>query len=312
MDLMICLLSGGASALWAAPVPGVSLGELRATTDALMRAGAPIAELNTVRKHLSRIAGGQLALASGAGEILTLAVSDVLGSPPEVIGSGPTVPDPTTFSDALHLIRERRVSAPERVIRYLQRGAAGEVPDTPKPSHPRWTSSTYHILLAIDHALRAARAHLLAAGYEAEIVSSRLEGEARVVATRSVERAAGLARQGARRRALIWGGESTVTVSGKGAGGPCQEMAMAAAIAIDGDRRLVVGCLATDGTDGPTAAAGGIVDGTSVARMTAKGLDPRKLLAENDASAGLTAVGDIVVTGPTGTNVNDLMIILLD
>jgi glycerate 2-kinase len=311
-DLLLCLLSGGASSLWSAPVQGVTLGDLRGLTQDLLRAGASIHEINTVRKHLSRIAGGRLALASPAGRIVTIAVSDVVGSEPEVIGSGPTAPDPGTYADALGVLSARGVAVPARVRAHLTRGAAGGVEETPGPSHPRWQHCSYHVVASVRDALRGAEEALDARGYRVEVRSERMVGEAREVSREAVEYALRHARDRGGRLAFLWGGEPTVTVRGAGRGGRCQEMAVAAAAAIAGLPGIHVGCLATDGSDGPTFAAGGVVDGWSVDRATRAGVQASDSLRDNASLDFLHAARDLVVTGPTGTNVNDLLVILVD
>jgi glycerate 2-kinase len=310
-ELVLCLLSGGASALWAAPPDGVSLAALRAVTRALLLAGAPIAELNTVRKHLSRIAGGQLARAAAPTPILTLAISDVIGVPPDVIGSGPTLPDPTGYAGAREILQARSIHAPPAVMHHLQRGLAGELPETVKPGELT-SPAPFHLLASVRDALRAAALAAEGLGYRAEIVSDALEGEASQVGG-AIARAALRARDaGHGPVALLWGGETTVTVRGDGRGGRNQELALAAALALEGEGGLLVASMGTDGVDGPTDAAGGIADGSTTARGRAAGLDPRASLARNDAHTFLHAAGDLIVTGPTGTNVNDVMVGLIE
>lgn len=314
-DVVLCLLSGGASALWPAPPAGVSLGELRAATDGLLRAGAPIAEINTVRKHLSRIAGGRLAAAAHPARVLTLAVSDVVGGAPEVIGSGPTSPDPTTYADALEVLRARRADVPTAVRRHLQTGDAGEAAETPKPGDPALAGAALHVVLRGRDALEGAARRAEALGWRATVVTDALEGEAREVAQQVAALAWGAHAEGASARlpaAFLLGGETTVRVTGGGRGGRNQELALAAALEIDGEPGITVAAFGTDGVDGPTAAAGGVVDGGTVARGRAAGLDARDHLARNDAHPFLRAVGGLLVTGPTGTNVNDVVVVLVD
>jgi len=311
-DLLLCLLSGGASSLWSAPVPGITLGDLRDLTANLLRAGAAIHEINAVRKHLSRIAGGRLALSSPAGRIVTIAVSDVVGSEPEVIGSGPTAPDPSTYADALDVLSARGVEVPSRIRAHLTRGAKGGIEETPDPSHPRWGLCSNHVVASVGDALRGAEAMLRARGYRVEIRTERMVGEAREVSREAVEFALRRRNDGGDRLALLWGGEATVTVQGAGRGGRCQEMALAAAVSIAGHPGILVGCLATDGSDGPTAAAGGVVDGSSVERAARAGVHATDALRENASLDFLHAARDLVVTGPTGTNVNDLLVVLVD
>lgn len=307
-DLVLCLLSGGASALWAAPPVGVSLGDLQRITASLLRSATPIEELNTVRKHLSVISGGRLARAVAPAQIVTLAVSDVVGSAPDVIASGPTVPDPTTFAEAIEILERRGIAVGPAVRRYLEAGARGEVPETPEPGEidePR-VCVIMDNESALDSAARSAREF----GYAVEIVDDRLAGEAREVAREIVARARAALASGSR-VALIWGGETTVTVTGDGRGGRNQEAALAAAIEMEGTPGITIGAFGTDGTDGPTNAAGGIVDGETASRGRAAGLDPQNHLDRNDSYAFLHASGDLLITGPTRTNVNDVIVALV-
>lgn len=311
-DLVLCLLSGGASALWAAPPEGVSLGELRETTRALLRSGAPIEEVNTVRRHLSRIAGGGLARAAFPARTAALVLSDVAGSPPEAIGSGPTAPDPSRYADALEVLRRREVAVPSAVLRHLQRGLAGEVPETPKPGDASLARSTVHLVGENASALRAAADAAERLGYTARVVSDRLHGEARQLGAEIAAqalRARGGAADGP--TALLYGGESTVTVTGDGRGGRNQELALAAALALDGEAGVVVAALGTDGRDGPTHAAGAIVDGGTARRGRERGGEPVAALARNDSGTFLEGAGELLVTGPTGTNVADLVVALV-
>jgi len=313
-DLVLCLLSGGASALWPAPVEGVSLTDLRAVTGALLRAGATIREMNTVRKHLSRISGGWLARAAYPARVVTLAVSDVVGSPLDVIGGGPTVPDPSTFADALGVLSAREIAVPPAVTRYLQAGAAGVASETPEPGDPCFERVSAHVVASNADALRGAAARAERLGYRAEILADDLEGEARrvahAIARAAIERQRVLA-SGDAPLALILGGETTVTVRGGGTGGRNQELALALALELEGHPGIVAATLGTDGTDGPTHAAGGIVDGGTTARAAAVHLDSRDHLARNDSTPLLLATGDLLVTGPTGTNVCDVVVLLV-
>lgn len=310
-DLLLCLLSGGASALWPAPPNGISLAELQATTDALLRAGAPIAAMNTVRKHLSRIAGGQLARAADPARVLTLAVADVIGADDDAIGSGPTLPDPSHFADAVEVLRRYDVQAPPAVLAHLRNGAAGMVPETVKPGElPNHLG--FHRLLSVSDALAAAASAAEDAGYLVRVVDAALEGEASSVGTAIAEMALRARAEGGRSTALLWGGETTVTVRGNGTGGRNQELALAAAIRLTGETGITLATLATDGRDGPTDAAGAIVDGETHARGLNAGLDSAESLRANDSYPFLDAAGDLLRLGPTGTNVNDLVVVLVD
>jgi len=307
-DLVIFLVSGGGSALTPAPAPPLTLEEKRALTRLLLAAGATINELNAVRKHLSRFKGGLLARAASPATVLTLALSDVIGDPLDVIASGPTAPDPSTYADALGVLERRGVldRTPRSIIDRLRAGAAGEIAETPKAGDRVFERVTNLVIgnnaLVVDAA--AAEAERL--GYRPHVLTRSLQGEAREVARDLVTRARGLPGPAA----LIAGGETTVTVQGRGRGGRCQEFALAAALALEAGESLVVLAAGTDGTDGPTDAAGGLIDAGTLARSRAAGLDPARALADNDAHALLTATGDIVVTGPTNTNLLDLYLIL--
>jgi len=307
-DLVLFLVSGGGSALTPAPAPPVTLAEKQAVTRALLGAGAPIGELNAVRKHLSRLKGGQLARAAEPASVLTLVLSDVIGDPLDVIASGPAAPDPTTFSVALEVLRARGVldGAPESVRHRLTAGARGEIAETPKPGEPVFQRVTNVVIgnNAVIAAAAVERAREL--GYRPELLTRELEGEARVVARDLVDRARRLPPPAC----LIATGETTVTVRGGGRGGRCQEFALAAALEIDGERGVAVLAAGTDGTDGPTDAAGATVDGTTAERGRRAGLDPNAALDDNDAYRVLRATGDLIVCGPTNTNLLDLYVVL--
>lgn len=310
-DLVLCLLSGGASALWPAPVDGVTLADLQEVTAALIRSGAPIGELNTVRRHLSQVGGGMLARAAAPARVLTLAISDVVGGAAHDIGSGPTSPDPTTHADALAVLTLREVHPPAAVRHHLQAGSAGQAPETLKPGELR-PEPSFHVIASLRDALAAAAEEAMRLGYPATVITDHLAGPARA-AGEDVARATIAAREaGDGPRALIWGGETTVEVRGSGRGGRNQELALAAADVIDGVSRVVLAALSSDGVDGPTPAAGAIVDGATADRARRAGLDIREALARNDSHSLLAATGDLVVTGPSGTNVNDIVIALIE
>jgi len=306
--LVLFLVSGGGSALTPAPAPPVTLAEKREVTRLLLAAGAPIGELNAVRKHLSRFKGGQLARAAWPARVLTLALSDVIGDPLDVIASGPTAPDPTTFRDALDVLRARGLGAraPASVRERLEAGRRGALEETPKPGDRVFERVENVVVgnnaLVTDAALAAADR----LGYRAELLTRALEGEARQVARDLVARA----RRLPPRACLIAGGETTVTVRGRGRGGRCQELALAAALELSPDEPLTVLAAGTDGTDGPTDAAGAIVDAGTVGRARAAGADPRRALDDNDAHPLLATSGDLLVTGPTNTNLLDLYVVL--
>jgi len=313
-DLVFCVLSGGASALWTLPVAGVSLEDVQAVTGALLGAGATIGELNAVRKHLSRIAGGQLARALDPARLVTLAISDVVGSRPDVIGSGPTVPDSTTYGDALAVVETRRVNPPHAVWEHLRAGADGLVPETPKPDQRDVRPHLYCVVADNLVALRGAEAAARDRGYRTLVITTRLEGEAREVGSFVAGLAVSVLHDGlpfGPPAALLLGGETTVHLRGNGHGGRNQELALAAALALDGVPDVLVASLGTDGTDGPTNAAGGIVSGATLPHGRDLGLHARDFLERNDAYHYLEATGGLLVTGPTGTNVNDVVLVLV-
>ena len=307
-DLVLFLVSGGGSALMPAPAPPVTLEDKQAVTRLLLAAGATIGELNAVRKHLSRLKGGQLARAAAPARVLTLLLSDVIGDPLDVIASGPTAPDPTEFAEARAVLDRHGVvdRVPTSVKDRLTAGAHGEIPETPKPGDRLFAGVTHLVIgnntLVVDAAAGTAED----LGYRARIVTRGLQGEARE-AGRDLVAEGRLASPPA---CLVAGGETTVTVRGRGRGGRCQELALAAALELRPDEGLVVLAAGTDGTDGPTDAAGAVVDAGTMARGRAAGLDPRGSLAENNAYAFLRASGDLVVTGPTNTNLLDLYVVL--
>jgi len=308
-ELIIAVLSGGGSALLPAPADEITLDELGAVTELLMRAGADIRQLNAVRKHLSLVQGGRLAQAAAPATVLVLAVSDVLGNPLDVIASGPFAPDPTTFAEAVMALEgfELLETAPAAVVARLRAGANGEIDETPGPDDPAFGGVRHLIVADLAVALAAAERQATREGVDVRVEPAAIEGEARDFG----RRLGGMGRElaGDRPGAVIFGGETTVTVRGSGIGGRCQEMALAAAIAMRGVRGVGVMAFGTDGTDGPTDAAGAMVDGGTVERGEAAGLDPEAMLEENDSYAFLKASGDLVMTGPTGTNVNDVMIV---
>jgi hydroxypyruvate reductase len=307
-DVMVFLISGGGSALMPAPAPPITLEEKQEVTRLLLGAGATIGELNAVRKHLSLLKGGQLARTAAPARILTLLLSDVIGDPLDVIASGPTAPDPTTFADALDVLTRRGVldRIASSVIHRLRAGARGAIPETPKPGDPLFASVTHVVVgnnrLVVDAAARAAER----LGYAPRIATVALEGEAREMALMLVARARSLRPPAC----LIAGGETTVTVRGRGLGGRCQEFALASALALRTDDSLTVLAAGTDGTDGPTDAAGAVVDAETIERGRVIGLDPNRALADNDAHTFLRATGDLIVTGPTNTNLLDVYIAL--
>jgi hydroxypyruvate reductase len=316
-DIVVVLLSGGASALLPAPVPGVSLEDKAAVTSRLMRAGATITELNTVRKHLSRLKGGGLARAAAPARVVTLVLSDVVGDDLSTIASGPTVPDPTTYADALRILDDRGLASavPSSVLRHLEAGGRGEAAETPKPRDPIFRRVRTHLIGSNRISVQAAAREAQRQGLRPLVLTTRLEGEAREVARALVAILRECVESGtpaAPPVCLLAGGETTVTVRGNGRGGRNQEMAVAAAEDLASfPVEAVMAALATDGVDGASEAAGGVADRTSVARAQALGLaPPAAFLAANDSSAFLGPLGDLIVTGPTGTNVVDLAVLL--
>ena len=300
-DVVVCLISGGASALLAAPARGLDLDDLRETNQVLLECGTEIVETNTVRKHLSAIKGGWLAAAAGRSRLVTLVLSDVVGDPLDVIASGPTVPDPTTYGDALAVVDRNGIfnRLSTRSLGHLQRGRRGLVEETPKQPHLR---HEIEIIGSGTVAANAAASFLRSRGVPARIVSTRHAGEAREAAVSAVSAASHVG------EVLIFSGETSVVVRGTGRGGRNQEAALAAALEVDG-QPITFLALGTDGIDGPTDAAGGIVDGGTIGRGLAANFDPFAALADNDTYPFLAAAGDLIVTGPTGTNVADLWMV---
>jgi len=310
-DVVLVLISGGASANWIAPAPGVTLEEKQAVTRALLRSGASIGEINTVRKHLSRIKGGRLAARAYPARVVTLAISDVPGDDPAVIGSGPTVPDPSTLADARDIVARYCLKVPDAVERAL----ADKANETPKPGDPIFAGTEFRLIARPADAFRAAEAAVNAAGYECVFLGDRLEGEAREVAGDHGRLARGIAAAG-RRAVILSGGELTVTIHGTGRGGPNQEYALALALEIAGANGIAALAGDTDGTDGGSGRAddpaGAYVDGTTSARARTLDLDPAAFLANNDSTAFFARLGDLVSPGPTWTNVNDFRAVLVD
>jgi len=310
-DLVLVLLSGGASANWIAPAPGLALQEKQAVTRALLRSGANIGEMNAVRKHLSRIKGGRLAKRAHPAKVVTLAISDVPGDDPAVIGSGPTVPDPTTLADAREIVRRYRLELPDVVARALDDPAN----ETPKPGDNIFGRSDYRIVARPADALRAAAERADAAGYECVMLGDRLQGEAREVAAEHARLALELRGQN-RRAAILSGGELTVALRGNGRGGPNQEYALALAIHLNGKPGIAALAADTDGTDGgggrPDDPAGAFVDPTTLEQARRAGLDPAAFLADNDSTGFFNGIGGLFRPGPTFTNVTDFRAIVVD
>ncbi|HEV2124404.1 MAG TPA: glycerate kinase [Chloroflexota bacterium] len=313
-DLIVCLISGGGSALMMLPEESISLADYQELTNLMLRSGATINKINTVRKHIERVKGGRLAQAAAPAAVATLILSDVVGNPLDFIASGPTVPDTTTFADAIAVLEEFDLlnSVPVSVRQWLEQGQRGKVPETPKPGDPLFERVSTVVIGSNDIAAEAALAEARRLGFSAMLLTTFLEGEARDAGKFAAALAKELVHRGnpvATPACLILGGETTVTVKGSGKGGRNQEIALSAAIAVRDLERILIAALATDGTDGPTDAAGGIVDGRTLVRAEADGLDARAALSNNDSNAFLRDVGDLLVTGPTNTNVNDLLFV---
>jgi glycerate-2-kinase len=311
-ETLAVLLSGGASALLSAPLPGLTLADLRATTELLLRSGAEIGELNCVRKHLTAASGGRIAAAAGARELIVLAISDVIGDDLATIGSGPCAPDPTTFEDAIAVLRERGIwlEAPERVRSQLERGARGEAPESPKPGDPIFARVYHRILAANRDALAAAEACARERGISVHRSREPLRGEARDVGAAFARRA--LALRSGQPQLLLAGGETTVTVRGAGRGGRCQELALGAALALAEVRGVTLLAAGTDGSDGPTDAAGAFADGDTIARGRAAGVDAQAALARSNAYAFFASESGLLRTGATGTNALDVVLALVE
>jgi hydroxypyruvate reductase len=315
-DLLFCLISGGGSALAPAPAPGVALEEIQEVTRLLLASGATIHEMNTIRKHLSRLKGGRLARMTYPATLVSLILSDVVGDDLDTIASGPTVPDGGTYGDCLEILRKRgiRESAPTAVRTLLEAGARGEIPETPKAGDPAFAGARNLIVGSNRMALEASRARAAELGYEVVLPPGLEEGEAREVAQAHVALARKIRESrgpGARPTCILTGGETTVTLRGGGTGGRNQEFVLAAALEMDGMDGVVVLSGGTDGTDGPTDAAGALADGETVRRGAGLGLEAGSHLNNNDAYPLFRRLGDLLMTGPTFTNVMDLRVVLL-
>lgn len=309
--LVITLISGGGSALLVSPCEGITLAEKQVVTDLLLRAGADIHDLNTVRKHLSRIKGGNLAELAYPAKVISLILSDVIGDSLDVIASGPTSPDTTSFGDAMLVLDKYGLKdrVPENVLNVLHRGAGGLVPETPKAGNIIFEHVENVIIGSNTMALSAAKEKAEQLGFQADILSSEITGEAREVGKLLAKKAAELRASGQRNLCLLSGGETTVTVMGKGTGGRNTEMALAFAIEIQGKDGITFLSAGTDGTDGPTDAAGAVVDGKTIEKARE---DPGSYLRDNDSYHFLEKTGSLLITGPTGTNVMDIQIVVIE
>ncbi len=312
-DLVVCLISGGASALMVQPAIGIELEQLQQTTEALLASGAPIDSVNAIRKHLSAVKGGRLAEVARPAELLTLMLSDVVGNELTAIGSGPTVPDPTSFADCLAVVESHGLHdrLPASVLEHLSRGARGEIQETPAPGSPVFERACSVVVGDNTRALTAAVAQASDLGYRPFVLTATLQGEARSVGRRLAAVGASCVGTDGAPICLLAGGETTVTLSGAGRGGRNQEAALAAAIHLEGTDAVTFVAVGTDGTDGPTDAAGAFADGTTVGRARARALDAADFLLDNDSYTFFDELGDLVRTGPTRTNVMDLQIVLV-
>jgi len=310
-DLVLCLISGGGSALLAMPAEGISFEDKRAINKALLASGAAIAEMNCVRKHLSAIKGGRLAAMCAPAHVVTLLISDVPGDAPDVIASGPTVADSTTCDDALRILGRYGIGIPTAARTGLERGDL----ETPKPDDPRFSGHEVHLIATPQQSLEAAAAAAREAGLEAHILSDEIEGESHVVGRVHAALARAVARHAepfARPCVILSGGETTVTVRpGAGRGGRATEFLLGCAIALQGEAGVSVLAADTDGIDGVEDNAGAIVTSSTLARAAALGLKAQDFLDRNDAYGFFEALGDLVVTGPTFTNVNDFRAVLI-
>lgn len=313
-DLIIWLISGGASALMADFPEGTTLDDLKLTNELLVKCGADITEINTVRKHLSKVKGGQLARALYPATTVCLILSDVIGDKLDVIASGPMVSDPTTFADALAVVEKYSLKdlLPAPMLRYLLKGVNGSIPETPKPGNPIFQNVFNYIIGSNRIALESAAKKAREMGFETNIITDKLEGDDKTVANFILETIDNY-RQPNRDKAtcLLFGGESTVKVLGKGVGGRNQHLALYLATRIDRRKNITILCGGTDGTDGPTDAAGAIVDNETMAEAGKKNIDPHHYLYNNDSYLFFQQAGGHLITGNTGTNVMDMIVVII-
>jgi len=314
-DLVICLISGGGSSLMPQPLSGISLEDKRKVTDALLKSGATINEINTVRKHISGFKGGWLAKKAYPATVVNLILSDVVGDQLDSIASGPTVPDPTTFQDAIEILKHHELwnKTPASIKKLLLKGERGLIPETPKPGDKTFERVHNIVIGNTLTASLAAYKSIQKAGLHALLLTSRLEGQARDVGTMFASITKEIVSSGnpvSKPAGIVAGGETTVTVVGEGKGGRNQEIALSAALKIGGMEGVIVASISTDGVDGPTDAAGAIADGKTLQRAHQLGLDPRKFLTENDSYNFFNKLGNLIFTGPTGTNVCDVSVMV--
>lgn len=315
-DLIICLISGGGSSLMPSPRGNISLADKQELTNRLLKSGATINEINAVRKHISDIKGGWLAKKSYPATVLSLILSDVVGDPLASIASGPTVPDSYTFADARRILEKYDLwkQLPSTIHSLMVEGEKGSIPDTPKAAD-RAFDNVHNVIIGNNkHALKAACAYSKSQGLNSLLLTSTLEGEARHVGTVFASIALELLNSGnpvPKPAAIIAGGETTVTVTGKGLGGRNQEIALSAALRLGDAHTFALASLNTDGVDGPTDAAGAIIDGNTLIRARNAGMEPEKYLAQNNSYNFFNSLGDLVFTGATGTNVNDILVLIV-
>lgn len=309
-DLVLCLITGGGSALLSLPGEGITLEQKQALNKALLKSGATISEMNCVRKHLSAIKGGRLALACAPARVVTLLISDVPGDDPGVIASGPTLPDPTTCAESLAILKKYGIDIPDNILKHLESGAG----ETPKPGDPRFARNEHHVMATAQHALEAAAAKARAAGITPYILSNDLEGESRDVGMVHAALAKQVAKYGqpfAKPCVILSGGETTVTVRGKGRGGRNAEFLLSLAVSLQGTAGIHALACDTDGIDGSEDNAGAIYQPDSWTRAAEQGLNAKAMLENNDGYGFFSALGDLIVSGPTRTNVNDFRAILI-
>ena len=316
--LVLFLISGGGSALLVAPWEGITLEDKQKVTDELLRAGVSIGELNTVRKHLSRVKGGRLAQIAYPARGISLILSDVIGDRLSIIASGPTCADPSTFVDAVDVLEKyssNTAKIPSSVMDILKEGARGGIPETPKEGEPFLKNFQNIIIGSNKLATKAARTRAIELGFYSTVFSNEIHGEAKDVAQQYAMQAKELQKALLKNRSqnicLIFGGETTVMVKGSGFGGRNTELALAFALEIEGVKGITLLSAGTDGTDGPTDAAGAIVDGSTIQVARSKGLNPQSYLDRNDSYSFFKETGELLITGPTGTNVMDVQVILI-
>jgi len=316
-DLVIVLISGGGSALMEYPMEGITLEDLREMNRLLVLSGADIREINTVRKHVSRVKGGRLAEAAYPARVVSLIISDVIGDPLDTIASGPTAPDETTFQDAWEVLRNYSLveKMPQSVIKVIKDGMEGRIPETPKPGDPIFENVTNMIVANNLKAVQTAEGVLRSLGYNTLVLGSRVQGEARHIGKMLAGLASSIKNEGiplSPPAALLMGGETTVTVTGDGVGGRNQELVLGAVRQIAGLDGVVVASIGTDGIDGSSEAAGAICDGHTLERALREGLKPEEYLKNNDSYSFFSWLGDAIITGPTLTNVMDLMGVVVE